>query len=169
MLFTVLARLVHGSLDVNLSSQQVNNFFSATAEDLCATRWLHIFGGNCPAMLSPDLFASAVCNVEYVVLGLISHEQMEALFTAIIDDDKQIEELDISSCLTHNIEAALMGEAVNRLEEFSVVNTLVTRDQVNAIIDKIVMGESKLKKLMLGDMKPGEFDVDSATKKLVEK
>ena len=86
-------------------------------------------------------FASAVSNVEYVMLGsgTQSHEQMEALFKAITKEESLLKGLDISTCMTHNIEAALMGAAVNSLEEFTVANTLVTYDQIIAMLNLIAI------------------------------
>ena len=146
------------------SSMLSEKLFSAIAENKCSIKLLMVWNYS-TTTLSPQLFASAVSNVEEVMLGTwnIKHEQMEALFLALTKGERCLRKLDLFSCNTDDIEPALMGEAVNRLEEFTVMNTLVTCDQISAILGKIVKGESKLTNLMLGHLEYGEFkNVDPA-------
>ena len=79
----------------------------------------------------------------------ITHEQMKALFT---EKRRRLRRLELSSCHTCYIEPALMGEAVNRLEEFSVVNTWVESDQITEILENIVKGGSSLRKFEVDAM-----------------
>jgi len=169
LVLNVFKRLKKVVMYKQLSREQSHQHFSAMANNECSLEILQIWDDS-TTKLNPELFASAVGNVEEVQLGTweISHEQMEALFIALTNEGSRLRKLDLSSCNTDDIEPALMGEAVNKLEEFEVVNTWVKSDQIWEILLKIVNGESKLNKLMLGDLSYIEFgDVDSALVKMV--
>jgi hypothetical protein len=159
LLVDVFKKLEEIYLYDQLSHEQSDQLFSAIAENMCRLKVLKVWDES-TIKLSPQLFASAVSNVDQVVLGspVITHEQMEALFIiAVTEKGGSLRKLDLFSCNTYDIEPALMGEAVNRLEEFRVANTWVESDQITAILEYIVEGGSRLNKLKLCDLDYGEF------------
>jgi len=163
LVLNVYKRLKKVCMHEQLSHEQSYQLFSAVAQNECSLEHLQIWGKD-TIKLSPEIFASAVSNVEEVVLGTwnITHEQMEALFVALSKEGSRLKKLDLSSCNTDEVEPGLMGEAVNKLEEFEVANTWVKRDQIREILLKIVKGESKLNKLVLGDLSYREFGIEPA-------
>jgi len=159
LVLSVFRRLKKVFLYQQLSHEQVDQLFRAMAQNECSLNFLQICGDT-TTELSPELFASAVSKVEEVRLYTckITHEQLEALFVALVKDGgSRLEKLDLWACNTDGIEPALMGEAVNKLEVFKVTNTWVWRGQIRAILLIIANGESKLTDLMLGDLSYREF------------
>jgi len=111
--------------------------------------------------VSPELFAAAVSNVEEVLLKEhfkedITSKQFEALFTTMAAEDRPVRKL---TCMSFYIDPMgevapeLLDKAVNRLEEFTTVNT-GSVEQWTAILRGLVEGDSRLKKLMVKDMDP---------------
>jgi len=170
LVLNVYKRLREVFVYYQLSHEQSNQLYSAMAQNHCSLKILKIWDDS-TTKLSPRVFASVVTNVEEVGLATsnITHEQMEALFVALTNKDGcRLRKLDLYSCNTHDIEPALIGEAVNKLEEFEIANTWVKSDQIWEILIQIVNGESKLNKLMLGDLFFSDFkDVDSAIVEMV--
>lgn len=158
LLVNVFKRLEEIHLSGQLIHEQSDQLFSAIAENKCSLKLLMVWGES-QIMLNPQLFASAVSNVDQVLLGSedITHEQMEALFIALTEKRRQLRRLELSSCNTEDIEPALMGEAVSSLEEFIVVNTWVKSGQISAILENIVKGGSRLKKLKLCELFHEDF------------
>lgn len=162
LVLSVFRRLKKVFLYQQLSHEQVDQLFRAMAQNECSLNFLQICGET-TTELSPKLFASAVSKVEEVqMLGRKITEQLEALFVALVmDGGSRLKKLDLWSCNTHGIEPALMGEAVNKLEEFEVADTWVSRDQIKEILLMIANGESRLKNVELGDLSCCEFmDID---------
>jgi len=170
LVLNVFRRLKKVFLHQQLSHEQVDQLFRAMARNECSLNFLQIHGGDTTTELSPELFASAVSKVEEVqLLGREITGQLEALFVALVKDEgSRLKKLDLESCNTHGIEPALMGEAVNKLEEFEVADTWVSRDQIKEILLMIANGESRLKNLELGNLSCCEFmDVDPELVRMV--
>ena len=122
-------------------------------------------------MLSPGLFASAISNVEEVSLNIadIPQEKMEALFRALMEKEIPLRKLDLLYFCTdidtkahmniRMLEPAVVGEAVNRLEEFRMEDIHVNIDHLRAILQNMVKGGSKLNKLKLHYLHCRYFDL----------
>ena len=102
-------------------------------------------------MINPVLFASAISNVVNVSLMEveITSEQMEALFAAISYQDRPLRKLEVNTSLTRDIDPALVGLALNRLDEVRTYGPWISAAQITAIIRNLVQGTSRLKKLMV--------------------
>lgn len=102
-------------------------------------------------MISTELFASAISNVEEVTLidEVANIQQMAALFSVITVDERSLKKLNISTCLICNKDPDTVGAALNRLEEVTVTACCNGASGVilNAIFRNLVDGESKLKRL----------------------
>jgi len=158
LLLSVFQRLEELHCLDELSHQQLELIFNAIAENRCNVKVLHLDHIGTKYSFSPQLFASAVSNVEEVTCGLaVTHEQMEALFLIIAEGGSQLRSLELDSCDTHNIEPGLFAAALNRLEEVRTGNTWVRAEQARAIIELAVKDESELKMLTLGGMWWSEF------------
>jgi hypothetical protein len=111
--------------------------------------------------ISPALFASAVSNVDEVKLrGLDIHQQLQALFSAITEEQRPLRKLNLISSFMFNIdtiEPEVLGTAFNRLEEVTTADTWVPQEQITAILSKLVAGESILKRMMLKGLTFSEF------------
>jgi len=158
VLVNVFKRLEEICLGRQLSSEQSEQLLTTIVENKSCVKVLKVSGFSI-SKINPELFASAVINVDEVVLETynITHEQIEAIFTALSKDGRRLRKLKVSTCRSLDIKPALMGEAVNRLEEFTVVNTSVTVDQLTAIMVKIVEGRSRLTQLMLSALEYRDF------------
>jgi len=169
LLLSVFQRLEELRRLDQLSHQQLQLVFNAIAENRCNVKFLQLDHFGFKSSFSPQLFASAVSNVEEVICGSdVTHEQMEALFLTIAEGGRPMRMLELISCDTHDIEPGLFGAALNRLEGVTTANTWVRAKQVRAILELAVEDESELKMLMLGDMMMTEFYVDPQIKRLAK-
>ena len=151
MLASVFNRLEVLALWKHQTPEQTEHLFIAIAKKTNLKR-LRVVDAY---KISPALFASAISNVDDVMLdyGGITSQQMEALFVAITEKERPMRKLYLGRCNTmHTIEPEILGIALNKLEEVTSSNTWVKREQITAIIRKLVCAESKLKKLMLEEM-----------------
>jgi len=157
--------------DVGLYSTYL---FQAIAEHKSNLEYLKITDGFL-MLISPQIFASAIVNVDEVVLdGVlgIQYEYMEALFTAVAFRETPLWSLrlsDLSNCEMGDIEPALLGSAVHSLAEFAMEGTEMTSNQITAILEWGLMDGSKLQGLELGVLDYREFlEVDDGLVRLAE-
>jgi hypothetical protein len=111
--------------------------------------------GNCDlSETSPVLLAAAISNVKNVTLGgfNVHLHHVEALFSAIIAEDKPLTKLKVSTCSTGRVDPDILGIAVNSLEEVTIYKNTpetIRSYQISAIISRLVEGETKLKVMPL--------------------
>ena len=144
---------------ISLTPQQFELLFTAIAEKT-NLEFLELGGQEQMSKMDPELFAAALSNVVKVRLeesyvGEITIQQLMALFKAIIAEDRPLKKLELTADPKPSIDADIMGSALNKLEEVTIIYFCDdSREQVSAIIRKMVDGESRLKRLMLADIDP---------------
>jgi len=127
--------------------EQVQNILAAIAAEKTKLKRLQITEAS---EISPELFAAALTNVDNleIISDGITTQQMEALFIAISEEETHIRKLVMSSCDTYYINPDLLSAALYRLEEVETSNMWVNKEQIMAVLRKVVDGEGKLQKLM---------------------
>jgi len=105
--------------------------------------------------INPELFASAISNVDEVALQVDFCFQLdfnlETLFSAITNEERPLKKFEFDASSAYDIDPDMFGKALNRLEDVTVISfyCFLSLEQVNAIIKHFVDGESKLKRLEL--------------------
>jgi len=139
-----------------LSAVQIQHIFVAIAEQTNLKK-LEV---SETSQISPALFAAAISNVEEVmvfIFGESSPEQMVALFAAIAEEERPLRKLLLDSCDVREVLPEVFGVALNRLEDVETVNMSVNKEQITAVLSRVVGRTSKLKKLMLEDLSNMEY------------
>jgi len=149
LLVTVFQRLEKLSLGKHLSPEQSTHLFSAMAENKCNLKLLELKRKS-TVTISPELFASALSNVEKVDLSdkYTTKEQMEALFKAMVKEDIKVRQMLIFECECEGVEPELVGNALSRLESVNIGVRFETK-QLTSILENAVDDQSKLKKIIL--------------------
>lgn len=156
-------------LDAELTVEQYKELFSAIAGNICSVKYLEL-QYHASFLLNPDIFASAVTNVEVVELSYWNIKQqgyLEALFTALMGSVRTLRRLELVCCtFTKDIDPGLMGKAVSKLERFVTFDTTTLKcDQIAAILECAVKESSKLDYLFLSTLSCKEFrEVDNSLK-----
>jgi hypothetical protein len=100
----------------------------------------------------PEVFGAAISKLKdvrlYGVDYITCHQQMKALFSAIMVGDKQLKRLivRVDTDTAHSIDTEMIVRALNMLKK---VHGYFDSEQVAAILRNLVEGESRLKKLWL--------------------
>ena len=96
---------------------------------------------------------------------IINSQQTEALLAVITRSQRPLRKLELVSVAGFaNIDPGIVGRAINRLEEVTIVNVSVA--QMTAILSILVNGESRLQKLRVvvgmgpADVRGLELDPD---------
>jgi len=155
LLASVLNRLEKLEL-MKLAPEQIEVLFTAMAKNT-SLKLLDIEDFRPLSMLEPGLFASAITNVDDVLLyeesgrESIMKNKMEALFSIIRIEERPLTKLTVdSSYLICEIDPDVLGTALARLEEVNVnISCFLSLDQTNAILNNVTDGECKIKRLML--------------------
>lgn len=137
-----------------LTYKQIELLLSTMAENT-NVKELEVNYQHHVARVNPVVFASAISNVVDVVLMNedITSEQMEALFAVIYNEDRPLRKLKVYDYSTRcDIDPALFGLVINRLEEFGTYSLRMSAAQITAVIKNLVQGESRLKTLFLADL-----------------
>ena len=74
-------------------------------------------------------------------------EQVEAILTAISEENCEMKKLEIYFINLSSVDASLLARAVNMLEEVQMYSTELTGQQTEAIFTAIIEGNCKMKKL----------------------
>jgi len=164
LLVSVLNRLEEILLWIYLTREQMELLFSTMAENT-SVKALDLFDQHQVSLINPVLFASGLSSV--VELSIfedeVTSEQMTALLTAISSEDRPLRSLKVCTRLTCDIDPALLGLALNRLEEVKTYGPWISAAQITAIISDLVQGKSRLRRLMvdiLDDAAVEELDSD---------
>jgi len=159
LLASVFNRLEKLELMRKLAPEQIEVLFTAMAKNT-SLKLLDIEHFGPLSSLGPGLFASAISNVDEVILneGLgwdrIMNQikyKMEALFSVIRIEERPLTKLTVDASLICGIDPDVLGTALTRLEEVTVTSyhDWLRLAQVNAILKNVTDGESKMKRLML--------------------
>jgi len=131
-----------------LSSPQLKIIFTGIAMEDSRVKVLKV---DWPFLLdlSPDLFASALSNVEDVYLRNSADQQhIIALLDRIARGPVQLKKLTVRSILYDinlDMDLTILGTAVRNMKSFRMYGVRLNRGQVDAILRKIVEGAGTLK------------------------
>jgi len=148
----LLANVFNKLSEFRILCGQGENVFVAIAKQTNLKR-LYVYE-SCYIRLA--LFADAISNVEHVHLidfgNMIEPEQIKALFALITQDDRCLKKLYLTCCETDELMPELFGAALNMLEKVRLEDMIVTKEQMTAVLSKVVDGESKLEELIFQDL-----------------
>jgi len=151
-----------GSSGMDLTSKQMKLLFTAMSVETNVES-LYLCGNCDLSETSPVLLASAISNVKNVTFGVfnVRLQHVQALFSAIIAEDKLLTKLKVSTCSTVKVDPVILGRALNRLEEVTIYRNdaeTIRSDQISAIISILVDGETKLKVLRLLELRAADIE-----------
>jgi len=140
---------------LDLAREQLEFLFTALEAERPNTLKLEVWEFCDLSHLSPGLFASAISNVTEVDLCAydVSHEQMMALLSEVTDGNRPMRKLQVSTVLTQTLDSDILANAFKRLEEVIIdVKVDISSEEVSAILNTVMDGESRLKRLILHDI-----------------
>ena len=147
----VLTRALHnidldmfGLFEFKFSSEQLNLLLSKIRDSDLKLTDLRLDGENSLSQVSPQLVASAFSRLESVELQAgneVSVEQLSAIFTMLASQElggSKLKSLSIQYILELSlISPDVLVDAIRRLEQFEILYSDVTSEQINAILTAI--------------------------------
>jgi len=142
-----------------LSLEEINPITSPQYEALLsviASRESHVkdlvFGIQ-PIPVQPDVFATAVNNVEVCDFGIfcVPSQHMQALCVAVAEEQGQLKMLKVFSAFLSSIDPTILGTAISRLESVCIYqeSDLLSKEQIQVILRKAGEDGSQLKRLQI--------------------
>jgi len=135
------------------SKAQLEHIFTAIAERETPVKFLDLSGLDV-TNLSRNIFVSALSNVRELELNSVEgHLHMQDFLKEIVEHELPLVKLKLQTSIG-DIDPDLVGKAFNRLEEVQVEmhRYVMIVLQIKATLRGVVMGESKLKRLMLNNL-----------------
>ena len=156
-LFSVEANLLAGALNRleevdlchnSLTSQQARALFTAISGGT-ELRKLNLEGCSFSMTLDVELLAMALNKLEEVNLPKLNGHQINAIMTSLASGGSKLKSLNIKGTDLSLVDPGLLVEAVNKLEEVAMgsTKTTMTKEQTVALLNSLLKGDSKLKKL----------------------
>ena len=141
--------------DTKLTRQQWETILTAICQEPSSVGDFHVkklyIGRNNLSSIDLGLLANAACRLEEVDLCYtqLTGQQVEEVMTAIYERQSWLKDMNVSGIDLSALDHCLLARAVTWLLEVKMVDTQLTRQQVDRILTSISMEMSRIGKLYI--------------------